>query len=116
MRRKLPNRAIAFLVLSLGLPLHGVAAASADNERSFVLVGGVVDGHGRVALTVHDGAIAAIGAEAADPALPVHDITGRFVVPGFIDSHVHLAYRFSAPELVQGGDGDPQYIDLISFG
>ena len=29
--------------------------------------------------------------------------TGRYIAPAFIDSHVHLAYRFSAPELARGG-------------
>jgi imidazolonepropionase-like amidohydrolase len=37
------------------------------------------------------------------PSSPVVDLTGFFVVPAFIDSHVHLAYYAVADGLPQGG-------------
>jgi cytosine/adenosine deaminase-related metal-dependent hydrolase len=59
----------------------------------------IIDGTGAPARThmdllITDGRIAAIGATgtlrtAGD--VPVSDLSGRFVVPGFIDAHVHLA-------------------------
>ncbi|WP_395825280.1 imidazolonepropionase [Collimonas sp.] len=50
------------------------------------------------AIVVRDGGIVWLGYEAslppefADPALPRHDVGGRWITPGLIDCHTHLVY------------------------
>jgi imidazolonepropionase-like amidohydrolase len=61
------------------------------------LRGAKLVGVGLVDLEIRDGRIAAIGQVAAG--LSEVDASGRFIVPAFVDSHVHLAYRFDAPTL-----------------
>lgn len=58
-------------------------------------------GQGLQDLTVIDGKIAAIGA--ADPSFESVDVEGYYLLPAFIDSHVHLAYLPQAAELAAGG-------------
>ncbi|AMO99875.1 imidazolonepropionase [Collimonas arenae] len=49
-------------------------------------------------IVVRDGVIAWLGSEASlpaefsDPALPRHDVGGRWITPGLIDCHTHLVY------------------------
>lgn len=57
----------------------------------FVLFGGNVFGLGKQNLLVEGGLVKAVGVP-RDAAERVVDVSGRFVVPGFIDSHVHLAF------------------------
>jgi imidazolonepropionase-like amidohydrolase len=59
-----------------------------------------VDG-GAVSLGVDGERFVAIGD--IDESARRVDLSGRFVVPAFIDSHVHLAYYAVAPELPAGG-------------
>lgn len=57
----------------------------------FVLEGGVVFGVGARNLLIESGRIKAVDV-ARDAAERVVDVRGRYIVPGFIDSHVHLAF------------------------
>ncbi len=72
-----------------------------------VLRGATVVGTGVRDVTVREGRIARIAAvgDAApeDDALSELDARGQYLVPAFIDSHVHLAYAFDAPALAHGG-------------
>ncbi len=78
---------------------------------SFAVVGAaVVDGTagpavpGRTVL-VRDGRVAAVGAAAelaVPPGLAVHDGTGCTLLPGFLDTHVHLDFHDPA-EVLRGG-------------
>src|SRR4029079_313964 len=62
--------------------------------------GTLIDGSGgparpRSSVLIRDGRIAAIGPEAdapADPATDVLDVSGRTVLPGLIDLHVHSTF------------------------
>ena len=53
--------------------------------------GGVLDNHGVV---VRDGRIAAVAAVADLPAGERHDFPGGTILPGLIDTHVHLGWHF----------------------
>lgn len=76
-----------------------------DDElgTAFVVRGGTVVGAGRVDMRVRDGRIVELGALTPGSDEGVLDASDRFVVPSFIDSHVHLAYAFDAPTLARGG-------------
>jgi len=57
------------------------------------VVGGIVvtsDGFRRADVLVRAGTIVAVGFEDADPAARVVEADGLFVLPGMVDSHVHL--------------------------
>lgn len=83
---------------------HGDAGPDAARrvESHFVLAGGTVLGRGPADVEVMDGKIVAVGSEAA-PGVARIDVTGRFLAPSFIDSHVHLAYLPRAADLARGG-------------
>lgn len=68
-----------------------VAGVDAGRASAFVLKGGVIFGVGKQNLLIDQGHVVAVGV-ADDAAARIVNVTGRFVVPGFIDSHVHLAY------------------------
>jgi len=75
-------------------------------ENHFLLTGGFVVGRGLADVEVRDGRIQAIG-PGASAALAAQakriDVTGRFLAPAFIDSHVHLSYLPRAADLAAGG-------------
>ena len=86
-------------------PSPSAADATSDAGRSatsFALKGGNVFGLGRVNLLIDAGRVQAVGVSdtAADK---IVDVSGRYVVPGFIDSHVHLAYDPVGEELLASG-------------
>ncbi len=88
------------LGLDAGAPSDG---GTVHSDGAFVLVGGTIVGLGRQNLLIEGGKIAAVGV-AADAAEHVVNVGGRFIVPGFIDSHVHLAYYpDGAAELASNG-------------
>ena len=87
------------LVASVTSP-PGDAGHSAS---AFVLKGGVVFGVGKQNLLIDAGRVSAVGVSDV-AAERVVNVTGRFIVPGFIDSHVHLAYYpEGAAELAASG-------------
>src|SRR4051812_31935905 len=81
-------------------------------EYDLVAKGGwVIDGTGgpafRADVAIRDGRIAAVGRLGDSSAAKVLDATGLYVVPGFIDAHVHgdlmlLADPVHLPALKQG--------------
>ena len=68
-----------------------IAGDAVPTRRAFVLKGGIVVGAGKTNLLIEGERIAGVGVS-DDAAARVVNVTGRFVVPAFIDSHVHLAY------------------------
>lgn len=66
-----------------------------------VLTGARLPGGEVVALELRDGVIASL-ADDASPDVPRLDLGGRTIVPGFIDSHVHLAYAFGPDDVARG--------------
>lgn len=73
--------------------LHFLAGAFAQNSRQ-LYCGRLIDGTGgavqtNVLLTVSEGAITAIEAQAPEPQSPFIDLSDQTVMPGMIDAHVH---------------------------
>ena len=94
------GKAVLLIALSvLAMP----SALWAEKATTFALVGGHIVGYGKATLIVRDGRIEQIPSDAPSSTLRVVNITGHYIVPAVIDSHVHLAYRFSAAELARGG-------------
>jgi imidazolonepropionase-like amidohydrolase len=74
-----------------------------QSASAFVLEGGVVFGVGKQNLLIDSGRVVAVGVS-HDAAARVVNVSGRYLVPGFIDSHVHLAYYpEGAAELASNG-------------
>jgi imidazolonepropionase-like amidohydrolase len=87
------------------------ADTGADTEAvqsgAVVLRGAVLSGAGPLSGTVadvrlEDGIITELG-EVSTAGAEVVDLTGRWLAPAFIDSHVHLAYRPDGPGMLDGG-------------
>ena len=80
-----------------------------DNAESrvsqFAVVGATVVGLGRATLVVREAFIDQILTSELDEDLPIVQASEQFILPAFIDSHVHLAYAFSAQQLAAGGIG-----------
>jgi imidazolonepropionase-like amidohydrolase len=68
--------------------------------RDLILTNGVIiDGTGaapifNAAIAIHDGLIQAVGNNVlADPDANIIDVQGRFILPGFFNTHVHRAFK-----------------------
>lgn len=77
--------------------------AEYGTSHDYAVVGGTIVGVGPSTLVVRNGYIDLITASPVDSDLPIIDGSDRFLLAGFIDSHVHLTYAFSAQQLAQGG-------------
>jgi imidazolonepropionase-like amidohydrolase len=101
----MPTRLAALALLLASCALSPRGDAGTPSVDRFVLHGAtvVLDGqHAILAdLTIAAGQIVDVGT--ADPTLPQVDVTGTFLAPAFIDSHVHLAYRPEPMVLARGG-------------
>ena len=95
--------ALSVLVTASTLLADERVSPQEENITTFAVVGGHIVGHGKATLVVRAGRIEEITSAAPSSALRSVNATGRYLAPAFIDSHVHLAYRFSAPELARGG-------------
>src|SRR5215471_6396023 len=96
----------------LGLALVGLLAGSASAPPVRAFVGAtLVDGTGaapvpNASVVVRDGRIECAGRDCRVPAgAAVTDVSGKWILPGLVDAHVHLA---------QTGwvDGRPDALDL----
>lgn len=70
-----------------------------------LLRGGIIAGRSQD-LAISQGRIRQVGAHLATPALTTMDITGKLVLPGFVESHIHPDKAFvadRAPGLQSGG-------------
>jgi imidazolonepropionase-like amidohydrolase len=83
-------------------PSPQLASDAGHGSTSFVLVGGNVFGMGQRNLRIDAGRVVAVGVS-VKPGDRVVDVTGRFITPGFIDSHVHLAYDPVGDDLLASG-------------
>lgn len=89
---------------SSGEPGSSSSSAAPPSQRaSVVLRGANVVGIGTVDVLVRGDRIAQIGTIDDSVDADVVDETGHFIVPAFVDSHVHLSYAFDARTLAKGG-------------
>jgi imidazolonepropionase-like amidohydrolase len=89
------------------------AASDAGNAGSaFVLEGGVIFGVGKQNLLIDSGRVVAVGVS-HDAAARAVNVSGRYIVPGFIDSHVHLAY-YAEGALELASNGIVAVLDLAA--
>lgn len=110
MTRPKPNRlvrrtpgvrgALLLLLAGCGAPAAPVVLPDPPSTH-FGLLGGNVVGIGSVDVEIEDGRIARLGELPND--VDRLDVAGSWIVPAFIDSHVHLAYWRVAEELADGG-------------
>ena len=92
---------ITFLTAMLITPVFGDTIL--NTSKGLVLTGAIIIGHGPGTLIIRDGRIEAITSDPVDENLKIFDVSDRYIVPTFIDSHVHLAIGYSAKQLTQGG-------------
>jgi len=93
----------------LAAQLGGAAVAAAAGAETIVLVGGnVVDVRtGRVTpnatVVLRDGKIASVGTGAGPAGARTVDLKGKYVLPGLIDCHTHLATLAAARLALESG-------------
>ena len=81
-------------LLTLSLLFAGIALSAAAQEPDLAIVGGsVLDVRAgtmsRANVLIGDGRILSVGPEAPPAGIETLDVTGKFVLPGFIDAHTH---------------------------
>lgn len=81
----------------------GVSAPTGEAAVATLLQGGIVVGQGTADLRFRGGRIVEIGPDLELGDDEPIDVRGRFLVPAFIDSHVHLAYRAEGEAMADGG-------------
>jgi imidazolonepropionase-like amidohydrolase len=100
--RDLSARALTLLLFVTACARDAEHAANAARTPPPYIVDGALDADGNaVRLGVSNGSF--VDAATLPPDTRVVDLAGSFVVPAFIDSHVHLAYYPVAADLPKGG-------------
>ena len=97
------HRLLALLALSAAIALPAVA-----QEPDLALVGGSVldvrEGTmSRANVLVGDGRILSVGAEMPPDGIETLDVTGKFVLPGFIDAHTHASQLSEVRRALESG-------------
>ena len=97
------HRPLALLALSAGIALPAIA-----QEPDLALVGGSVldvrEGTmSRANVLVGDGRILSVGAETPPDGIETLDVTGKFVLPGFIDAHTHATQLSQVRRALESG-------------
>ena len=95
------------LLIALALSA-GIALPAAAQEPDLALVGGSVldvrEGTmSRANVLVGDGRILAVGADAPPAGVETLDVTGKFVLPGFIDAHTHATQLSQVRRALESG-------------
>ena len=115
----LPAAALAVLVACGG---SGSPSPEATDDGTVVLTadrvldgrGGVLEGHG---VAVRDGRIVAVAAAADLPAGERHDFPGGTILPGLIDTHVHLGWHFGEDgKLARGAAPETEAMHAVENG
>ncbi len=97
------HRLLLTLALSAGIALPAIA-----QEPDLALVGGSVldvrEGTmSRANVLVGDGRILSVGAETPPDGVETLDVTGKFVLPGFIDAHTHASELSQVRRALESG-------------
>jgi len=89
------------------------SSGTGEEAADMVFKGGTIAEVGPMDIAVDDGVITEVGPDLpTPPGTTVVDVRGRYLVPSFIDSHVHLAYLPSSASL--GRRGVAAAIDLAA--
>ncbi len=122
----------AFVLAAFAMACHADArpeSARATGSQSLLIRNGRLPGGGAVDVLVVDGLIVEVGAKLNAQADNVIDAQSKFLVPGVIDSHVHLEYLPVADKLAAEGIAaavdlaaplplrqSPRDLDIVSAG
>ncbi len=79
------------------------AASPGEEKAAFVLQGSHLLGKGVINISIRNGKIEKISKDPIADRGEIIDLKGKFIVPGFIDSHVHLAIGYKPQQLLEGG-------------
>ncbi len=105
--------------MSLFLLLGAVLAIGAYAQQQPVVlqVGTLLDGRGHVLhdtrVTIRDGKVVAIDSHASGT---IYDLRGLTVMPGWIDTHVHITWHFGLDGRLAGKNEDPEAAALAIAG
>jgi imidazolonepropionase-like amidohydrolase len=95
--------------------LLALAALAAAQPRTIIRAGTVLDGRGGVArdrqIVIENGRISSIG-PARDQ--PTYDLRAYTVMPGWIDTHIHLNWHMDANRKSISGGGKPEDMALYT--
>ena len=96
------------------------ALGQPPGETAVLRAARVLDGRGEVLenrdLVVRDGRIVEIAARGAGRGDRVHDLTALTVLPGYIDTHVHIGNHFDDDGRVHRNENDPSTAHLTLHG
>src|SRR5262245_17938300 len=102
-------RAASVVLLSGPSPLPSAQAGPLPPQQPIVLVNANVVNvrDGRIVpnatIVLRDGKIASVGSGAAPSGVTVIDVRGRYVIPGLIDAHTHIATFRAARTALESG-------------
>ncbi len=94
---------VLFFLLAISFCTTTFADTASHGSKGLALTGASIIGYGPAVITVRDGKIEAISKDSAGDNTDVIDLRGRYIVPAFIDSHVHLAIGYTPGQLARGG-------------
>ena len=94
---------VLFVFLSVSFYTTTFADTPSQSSKGLALTGASIIGYGPAVITIRNGKIEAIKKDSAGENTDVVDLHGRYIVPAFIDSHVHLAIGYTPGQLVRGG-------------
>jgi imidazolonepropionase-like amidohydrolase len=101
--------------LSAAVTMLAVAPLLAQSPTITIRAARVIDGRGNVGtsttIAIRDGTIAAVSV-AASTASPTYDLSNLTVLPGFIDTHVHIGWHFDASGRYHAGPEPPEQAAL----
>ena len=87
--------------------------AFAQTPATTIRAARIVDGRGAVTnnatVTIRDGKIVSIGQASGTPTIDLGNLT---LMPGFIDTHVHIGWHFDANDRYQSGPEPPEQLAL----
>jgi len=91
----------------------GVNAQQPNSIATTVRAGRVIDGRGGVTnnatVTIRDGKIVSVGSASGTPTIDLGNLT---LMPGFIDTHVHIGWHFDDKGRYQSGQEPPEQAAL----
>lgn len=107
------------LILLIGVTAGCAALAQTNAHPTVIRASTAFDGRGKVLhnvrIVVEGGKIARIDSGTTNGAAkssPIYDLTGLTVLPGWIDTHVHITYHFGPNGRAQDRDETPEQAAL----